>query len=411
MGPSYVIRPVPADEFDAIHALTRTAFHDTSAGEGRELDRTLHEAAREIGAYYGDTLVGVTGAFTRDLTVPGCPVPVACVTNVAVAAAHTRRGLLTQMMRRQLTELHETDAEPVAALWASESGIYRRFGYGLATRHARLSVPAREVAFLHPVPPGDPLRTGPATDPALFDAAVEVYGRIQPAAVGFLTRTGAWWDHRLTDHESSRGGKGPLQIAIHDGPDGPDGYVLYAIEPDWQDDGPLGTAHVRELVAGSPATEAALWAYLLRLDLIAYVASNITPLDVPLPHLLNHPRRARLYPGDNLWVRLADVGRALESRTYSAEIDVVLEVADEFCPWNAGRWRLKGGPDGASCTRTGDSPALALTSLDLGAAYLGGTTLAAMARTGSVAELQPGALRAASVAFAEPLAPYCPEIF
>jgi predicted acetyltransferase len=89
----------------------------------------------------------------------------------------------------------------------------------------------------------------------------------------------------------------------------------------------------------------------------------------------------------------------------------VLEVTDEFCPWNAGRWRLTGGPDAVRCERT-DSPAdLALSSTELGAAYLGGTTLASLGTAGLIRELRPGALQEASVAFAEPRPPYCPEIF
>ncbi|MCW2504730.1 MAG: hypothetical protein JWO79_3014 [Actinomycetia bacterium] len=411
MADDYEIRPAPG-AFEDAHLLGRTAFHDTAAPEvSHELERSLWEPDRQLGAYYRGQYVGGAAAFTRDLTVPGGPIPAACVTNVAVSQAHTRRGLLTRMMRVQLTDLFEQGREPVAALWASESGIYRRFGYGLASRHAALDLATREVRLLRPVPAGPPVRVGLATDGKLVADCAAVYDRVRGSAPGYLSRPGAWWDHRLFDAPANREGNGPLQIVVHDGPDGPDGYALYAIEPDWRPDGPYSAAHLREVVAESPQAETALWAFLLHLDLVGRLAAWVAPLDTPLPHLIDHPMRAVQRLGPNLWIRIADLPRALAARTYAAPVDVVLDVTDEFCPWNTGRWRLSAGPDGATCDPTTDPADLALSALDLGAAYLGGTSLDTLSRTGSITELTPGALRATATAFQDPRTPFCPEIF
>jgi predicted acetyltransferase len=110
-------------------------------------------------------------------------------------------------------------------------------------------------------------------------------------------------------------------------------------------------------------------------------------------------------------VRLADVGRALADRTYSTPIDVVLDVTDDFCPWNAGRWRLSGDESGATCTPSTDPADLALTAAELGAVHLGGPTLVGLAAAGRVEERTAGALRAASRAFAGDRQPWCPEVF
>jgi predicted acetyltransferase len=115
--------------------------------------------------------------------------------------------------------------------------------------------------------------------------------------------------------------------------------------------------------------------------------------------------------GHNLWVRLVDVGAALEARAYAAPLDVVLDVADRFCPWNAGRWRLEADETGARCARTSAPADLALDVADLGAAYLGGPSLEALAAIGRGRELRPGALRAASGALRGAREPYCPELF
>jgi predicted acetyltransferase len=113
---------------------------------------------------------------------------------------------------------------------------------------------------------------------------------------------------------------------------------------------------------------------------------------------------------DSLWVRLADVGRALAARAYRVPVDVVLGVRDDFCPWNAGTWRLTGGPAGASCARTDEPAELTLSVRELGAAYLGGPTLAAMAAAGLV-DGPAGTVAAVSLAFAADREPWCPEVF
>jgi predicted acetyltransferase len=112
-------------------------------------------------------------------------------------------------------------------------------------------------------------------------------------------------------------------------------------------------------------------------------------------------------------VRLVDVGTALAQRRYSAPVDVVLEVSDPLLPWNDGRWRLVGGPDGARCARSEDEPDLTLGVTDLGGAYLGGTELGGLAAAERVQVRAGGAdmLPAVSAAFATSPAPWCPFVF
>jgi predicted acetyltransferase len=112
-----------------------------------------------------------------------------------------------------------------------------------------------------------------------------------------------------------------------------------------------------------------------------------------------------------MWVRLVDLPRALRERTYSAPFDVVLDVADEVCPENAGRHRLAWDGERATCEPTRAKAGLELSGAELGAAFLGGTTLDSLARADRVRERTPGALRAASVAFRGAAEPWCPETF
>jgi predicted acetyltransferase len=119
-------------------------------------------------------------------------------------------------------------------------------------------------------------------------------------------------------------------------------------------------------------------------------------------------------------VRIIDVPGALARRRYSGPADVVIEVRDDLLPSNAGRWRLTtagaeldGGGLQASCVPAGATPGadVRLDVTALGAAYLGGTTLGALAAAGLVTEGRPGAVRELSTALSWEPAPWCPVNF
>lgn len=106
-------------------------------------------------------------------------------------------------------------------------------------------------------------------------------------------------------------------------------------------------------------------------------------------------------------MRLIDVGAALSARSYRPEGTVVIEVADEFCPWNAGRWRV--GFDGVD--RSDGAPALRCDVTALGSVYLGGFTWTRLARALRVQEVVAGTTAHADAIFLTGTAPWCPEIF
>ena len=393
------LRPATREEFDDFGRTVLAAFHRELTEEDSRHYARVDEPERSLAWFDDGRLVAGTGIYSRHVTVPGAVVPCAAVTAVGVLPTHRRRGLLTSMMRRQLEDVHAR-GEPLAILWASEGAIYGRFGYGIAAREASLTA-RRPAARLAARPPaGDPLRAGPAADHVEHMRAV--YERVRGERPGLLDRPGPWWDGRLYDPESRRHGAQPLRALIV-----PDGYVLYAVRPGHDDEGAAGEVVIRELVATTPAARALLWDFLLDQDLTRTVTWTLAPPDDPLWLMLTDPDAVRIVVGAALWVRLVDVQAALSARRYTGDPDVVLDVADEFCPWNAGRYRLAGG----GCERTDAEPDLALDAAALGAAYLGGTLLSELAAAGRVAELRPGALARTSAAFRADAAPWCPEIF
>jgi predicted acetyltransferase len=407
-----VLRPLSVAEHPAYYRLVCNAFNADMRDLDREHDLVLFEPERSLAAFDEKEIIGTAASYTRSMTVPGGALPVAAVTMVAVAPAHRRRGVLTAMMRRQLTDLSEQQGEAVAALWASEGAIYQRFGYGRGATGAKLSA-CTQALRLRPETDTGSGRVRLVGEEEARPQLAAVYEAVRPGCTGFLDRPGRWWDHRLYDPEHWREGSTSLRFALYGEPDGrTTGYAVYRTKAAWEDWGePSGHLTVREMFATTPQAYAAVWSYLAGLDLVRTVERFHGPADEPLAYLVADARAVRLQLIDNLWVRVTDVGRALAGRRYATEVDVVFEVADSFCPWNAGRWRLAGGPEGASCARTTDPADLVLTSTELGAAYLGGTSLHTLAAAGRVREVRPGALRAAAAGFATERPPWCPEIF
>jgi predicted acetyltransferase len=398
MAERYPLRPITPDEFGAYCEVPSQAFNDTEfPGEGIEQERVVFEFDRSIAAFDGDAIVGTAAAYSFQLTVPGGIVGAGGVTFVSVLPTHRRRGILSAMMRHQLADI-AARGEAVAALFASESVIYGRYGYGSASTELQLTVRRGEGALRAAVAGGAGSGTGGglvrlrAGWPAeLRTELAKVYDSVVPHQPGMMARDERWWQNLLADPEFRRRGMSRQKCLLAGDDSGPRGYALYRTKPDWGEDGlPFGR-------------------------LIGEVVARQRPVDEPLLEMLADRRRARPQLSDGLWVRLVDVPAALRQRRYSSAADVVIEVTDELLPANAGRWRLQcaGPADGgtATCERTRAAADIVMPVAALGAGYLGGTRLGALAAAGLVAERKHGALARLSAAMYSDPAPWCPSTF
>ncbi|BCJ44885.1 UPF0256 protein [Actinoplanes ianthinogenes] len=401
------LRAGTPEDITAICELLTLVFHQDFEGELKAAEASVHEPERSLVADDHGLMAGHALAFSRELTVPGAVLSAAHISSVGVRPTHRRRGLLTALMHRQLADIAAAGREPIAVLWASETGIYPRFGYGLASSRLKFSIMNREVRLT--VPPAEPagrLRMGAPL--ALLSDLSKLYDRLRTTRPGWSDRDDRWWRYVLTDAKDHRDGATQQYAVVHDGPGGPTGYALWRVMHSWNDHGPDAEVQVREVVADDPQTYQALWRFLLGIDLTRRVSWKLAAVDEPLQHLVDEPRRLGATLGDGLFIRLVDLPAALAARRYLAPVDVVLEVADPILPANAGRWRLTGGPDGAACVRTGDPADLTCSVTDLGAAYLGGTSLQALAAAGRVRQLTGND---PSVAFGWHRAPSATEVF
>lgn len=402
------IRPVTLEEFEQYIRATERAFGHQPTPEEVENERKIFEPERSLAVFDRDRIVGTTGAFSLEVTVPGGSLPMAGVTEVGVAPTHRRRGLLTMMMRRQLDDVRNL-GEPLAGLWASEGAIYQRFGYGMATYACEFEIERPWTGFSRPYEWSGDVRMVEKDEamrlmPSVMDG-------IADAIPGMWKRSRAFWEHSFADLERWRDGASALFFAIYESPEGPEGYAVYRVKHHWPGGIPTGTLKVRELMAATTEATAALWRTLFDHDLMGKFEGWPRPLDEPLLHMIANPRALRLRMTDGLWIRLVDVPKALASRSYSTRGRVVFEVHDTFCSWNEGRYELEGGPDGASCRPSGDEPDLVVEAADLGTAFLGGARFGHLHRAGRVVEVTPGALGQADAMFAWDPLPFCSAVF
>ncbi|WP_442874280.1 GNAT family N-acetyltransferase [Amycolatopsis sp. NBC_00438] len=345
--------------------------------------------------------VGTATAHSFELTLPGGTVtPASGVTAVGVVPTHRRQGVLTAMMRHQLAQVRAR-GEFLSVLLSSEAVIYRRFGYGPATYTGRLTVPRHRATFAVPraqAPAGTPGSIELLRRAECGELLEEVYDRYRRAQPGALSRPHHWW--------VAGAGQPPISldqryIAVHrDADGGADGYAAYSLsEPT--------TLTVDEIITSDDAVFTALVRFLLDHDLVTRVVVKHVPPGHPLRWQFADFRAGEeTDDGDWLWVRLLDIPRALTSRGWSTDGELVLDVTDPFLAEH-GRYLLTARDGEATCVPTDREPDLSLDVSDLGSIYLGGTTPSMLIRAGHIRAHTPSAATLADNLFRGEHPPHC----
>ncbi len=408
------IRRLRSGEEDAFIRSVRVPFLDPPAGgeeeawverARRHVDPARTWVAEDEGRFVANCLL-----YSMDVTVPAAPgqpcpvVPMGGVSAVGVHPTHRRRGILRRMMAGMLADCRRR-GEPLAGLHASESVIYGRFGFGLASESLTYTIDSRE-ARLSPPPPRLDLQLLERDEAA--KVLPEMFDRQRRTRAGEPGRDAIRWEELLADEPGRRRGGNAAFVAACD-----DGYVAYrAVEQPglWKRDSVV----IEELRGMTPEVEAGLWQFVFDLDLVDEVTARRRPVDESLKWRLTDPRQLRVTESeDRLYVRILDVAAALQARGYRAAGRLVLDVGpavagddgDDPAP---GRWVLEAGPDGAACraARPGEEPDLALDVTALGSLYMGGFQASLLASAGRVRELTGGSLRRADALFTTWPAPH-----
>lgn len=411
------IRMGPATDADRYLATDQMVWFEevpTAATERLLLGVPEHlRFAADVPGSDPGTYPGIYGVRPMTLTIPGGDrprvVPCAGLTWVGVHPDHRRQGILTAMLRHHFEQVRDEPGTLVSALHASEPTIYGRHGYGLASLEVSVAL-GRGTALVAPhledqvsdvrtqlTALGD---TGLST--RLRDSELRAAAGDIGSIVGDPGYYAGWCDElpeQLRNREPGR-----VLFAVRDGVD--IGHAIFRRKQKWKRARPGGELTVQHL-AGTPVARLALLRRLVDFDLISSVRVEAVGVDDPLLSWIGGPRGAQdVQTYDSLWVRLVNLPEALVARTYSASCDLVVEIEDRSAPWNAGRWRVRIDPTGtAEVERTDHEADVRLPVQALGAAYLGGGSLAAMQRAGLVREQRPGAVAALSRAMRTDPAP------
>jgi predicted acetyltransferase len=388
------------------HRVDAVAFGAPPDPDSVRAKRPSTNPSRWYLADWGGEPCGAAGSFPFELTVPGGgTVAVAGVSDVGVMPTHRRRGVLRSLMQRLFDEAGER-GEVAAVLHASEASIYRRFGFGPATRWRQVRIDTHRAAYRPEWPdPGGRYREVPRS--AAAGACAAVHDATRRVTVGGLSRTPDWWSMVLGDTEMYLGGGTKRMVILHEDDAGrADGYVIYEVDQDWSTGQSSHTLRIWELVGVDHRVELGLWRTVLDHDLLASVTGPL-PVDHVLGEVMEDPRQLRtLWEQDLLWARLLDVARALGARRYAADGTLVLEVLDSS-GFTGGTFRLESHAAGATCALVETAADLRIHPADLGACWLGGTSFRQLVRAGRVAEARPGVAEWADAMFAVDPAPWC----
>lgn len=368
------------------------------------------EPGRTLGAFVAHPdpvevpgqLVGTAGSFTSWLIVPGGRrVAQAAVTDVGVLPTHTRRGLASALVRRQLEQC-AARGEIIATLRASEAVIYERFGYGIASSVANVELTVAHARLRASVPNGGEVRlVDPKTS---WDLLARIYSAA--AWTGAVDRPSYWWRHRASVQEHSQE---PDYLVVHGAQGAEDGYVRYrpADISSWFRSRDRAVV-VYDLIAHTPRAYYGLLRYLLSIDLLQRIIFDPFPVDHSVEKMLLDERAAVTSSiRDETWLRLIDVPAALAARSYRQPGSITIEVFDEQLRSNTGRYVISS----SGVARTEAAPQLTLDVAALGSLYLGGTRWWQLARAGRVLEHEDGAIGVADHLFGTDRAPFSGTMF
>lgn len=349
---------------------------------------------RSIMAFDGKHMVGNALSYEMDMYIPGGLSKIAAVASVSVQATHRRKGINRAIMKYQLEDIYSR-GEPLAVLQASESIIYGRYGYGLASFESNLEIEKTRSAYA--VEHASTGQTYFVEESEAREIFPQIYSKATENRNGMVTRKENWWEFRFRE-PGLKGGDPKSWFVKYQENGQDDGYLRYTIN---------GTElNVIELIASSHEAYSSLWRICLDMDLIDVIKAEHRPADDELKWMLADPRRLVEHSSDRYWVRLVDVRTALSQRSYSHDGSLILKIQDDFLPWNKQVVELSSESGKSSCTISNKTPDIILTAGDLGAVYLGGINFSTLLSANRIEEVTEGSVVRANLMFSASRKPW-----
>ncbi len=387
------LRVVDPDDSAAVdawyHAAARGFLDPERDAEQLARQRKGATGRRRLGVYDDASAipgrpVGTITSWPTELTVPGgAIVPSWAITGVTVAPTHHRRGIARALMEAELRTAHARGL-PMASLTVTESTLYGRYGFGAAADAASWRIDTKRAGWIGPTPEG---RLDDIPLDRFRALAPELHERVRRSVPGEILAPATLWAE-LSGQRGAPDEAAALRAVQYTGTDGVvEGLLLYRAEENPADFS-RSVVHVSVLLAGGPDAYAALWRFLLDLDLVGEVQASELSVAEPLRWMIADPRAATVTLRDHHYLRVLDVAAALGARAYGAAGVLALEIADPL-GLAGGRWLLRTDADGrgvvsdwADAAAPADAVVVRTGITELSSMYLGSVSLAALAAAG-----------------------------
>ena len=384
---SIELRTSTWDDFPSVKVINARGENGYRSQVDFDAHRLVFTPDRSIMAFDGKNMVGNALSYEMDMYIPGGLSKIAAVASVSVQATHRRKGINRSIMKYQLEDIHSRQ-EPLAVLQASESIIYGRYGYGMASFENNLEIEKTRSAYsIDHVPGGQSYFIEESEAREIFP---QIYAKAIENRVGMVRRNENWWEFRFRE-PGLKGGDPKSWFVKYQKNGENEGYLRYTI-----DDVEL---NIIELIASSHEAYSSLWRLCLDMDLVDIIKAEHRPADEELKWMLADPRRLVEHSCDRYWVRLVDVKKALSQRSYSVDGSLTLEVRDSFLPWNQEVVELRSESGESSCATSNRNPDIVLSAGDLGAVYLGGINFSTLLAAGRIEEITKGSISKANLMF------------
>ena len=355
------------------------------------------------------------GAWPFSMRLNGERAHVAGVTAVGTDPTKRRRGYLRFAMEHSLDQQYER-GQSLAALYASQAGIYQRFGYAICSRRHRYEIDPLDLNFVHAPTPTGQLSIANAKD-LPEDAVVvrDLYRKFMQPRNGLLHRgLNLWSAEVLSEPDDIQ--EGPIRVLLYEEDGEALGYMVYTSREDrslnafsaGQRDQRMT---IREYGWLTPKAYVAMWQFAAGQDLVYRIHLNDAPSDDPIQHFARDPRTLRVDVGDGILVRIVDLPRALMTRKYQVESELTFRVIDDLCDWNQGTWKLSTGPEGADIRQVDASPQLTIDIFTMAHLATGALSATYAHRLGRIEASDKSALIRADHLFATEYAMHCMNHF
>ncbi len=374
-----------ADEIQSMSMRIGAGFGEAPTTEVTPLD-AKYAAARinelSLGVEDDGRLLGGCFGLALDFTLPGgVAVPIAGLAGVGLDPSATGRGAFRPMMAAHLQKSRDLGLA-ASALLASESGLYGRFGYGVASTVCRYEVETAFGSLRADTPVEGEVRF--AFDAAQTATELAAVHDLVVTRSAMTSRPAAIWDIYFDEKQSWAGG-GKRSFAVHyDDAGSPDGYVAYRIETNQVGHGVTESrAEVEEYVAANISAELGLWRYVMALPLVRRAVFHHVPSDPAAAHFLRDPRQlVKTRQTDNVWLRPLDVERLLTERRYEHNGTFAFDFDDPQFADLCHTYRIRVTNGVGELERGGAVSGVAMSPAQLGSLLTGEIRAAELTRVG-----------------------------